>query len=105
MWHIEYPYLQVCRKFIYFDLEEVCFNPSHVVEFKPIQISNDLTYEEVSIQIVDVMHKVLQHTVIKLVKVQWSNHDIREATWELKEEMREKYPHLFRDSSMLSLED
>ncbi|RVW26566.1 Transposon Ty3-G Gag-Pol polyprotein [Vitis vinifera] len=65
----------------------------------------DLTYEEVPVQIVDVMDKVLRHAVVKLVKVQWSNHSIREATWELEEEMREKHPQLFQDSGMSSLED
>ena len=35
------------RKYIY--------DPSHVVELKPIQISEDLTYEEVPVQIVDMM--------------------------------------------------
>ena len=29
------------------------------------------------------------------VKVQWSNHSGREATWELEDAMREAYPHLF----------
>ena len=40
------------------------------MELEPIQISEDLTYKEVPIQIVDVMDKVLQHVVVKLVKVQ-----------------------------------
>ncbi|RVW14025.1 Transposon Ty3-I Gag-Pol polyprotein [Vitis vinifera] len=43
--------------------------------------SEDLNYEEVPVQIVDVMDKVLRHAVVKLVKVQWSNHSVREATW------------------------
>ncbi|KAL6320142.1 hypothetical protein AAG906_004651 [Vitis piasezkii] len=64
------------------------FDPYHIVELEPIQISEDLTYEEVPIQIVDMMDKVLCHVVVKLVKIQWSNHSIREATWELEEEMR-----------------
>ena len=34
-----------------------------------------------------------------------SNHSVREATWELEEEMREKHPQLFQDSGMSSLED
>ncbi|KAL6322441.1 hypothetical protein AAG906_008096 [Vitis piasezkii] len=74
-------------------------------ELEPIQISEDLTYEEVPIHIVDVMDKVLRHVVVKLVKIQWSNHSIREATWELEEEMREKHLHLFQDLGMSSLED
>ncbi|RVW43066.1 Retrovirus-related Pol polyprotein from transposon 17.6 [Vitis vinifera] len=86
-------------------LRKYIYDPSHVVELEPIQISEDLTYEEVPVQIVDVMDKVLRHAVVKLVKVQWSNHSIREATWELEEEMREKHPQLFQDSGMSSLED
>ena len=57
-------------------LRKYIYDPSHVVELEPIQISEDLTYEEVHIQIVDVMDKVLRHVVVKLVKVQWSNHSI-----------------------------
>ena len=53
----------------------------------------------------DVMNKVLRHAVVKLVKVIWRNHSIREATWELEEEMREKHHQLFQDSSKSSLED
>ncbi|RVW81021.1 Transposon Tf2-12 polyprotein [Vitis vinifera] len=77
-------------------LRKYIYDPSHVVELEPIQIFEDLTYEEVPVQIVDVMDKVLRHAVVKLVKVQWSNHSIREATWELEEEMREKHPQLFK---------
>ncbi|RVW41781.1 Transposon Ty3-G Gag-Pol polyprotein [Vitis vinifera] len=87
------------------NLRKYVFDPYHIVELEPIQISEDLTYEEVPIQIVDMMDKVLCHVVVKLVKIQWSNHSIREATWELEEEMREKQPHLFQDPSMSSLKD
>ena len=87
------------------NLRKYVFDPSHIVELESIQISEDLTYEEVPIQIVDVMDKVLHHAVVKLVKIQWSNHSIQEATWELEEEMREKHPHLFQDPGMSSLED
>ncbi|KAL6321907.1 hypothetical protein AAG906_035616 [Vitis piasezkii] len=70
-------------------LRKYIYDPSHVVELEPIQIYEDLTYEEVPVQIVDVMDKVLRHAIVKLLKVQWSNHSIREAFWELEEEMRE----------------
>ena len=32
-------------------LRKYVFNPSHIVELEPIQISEDLTYEEVPIQV------------------------------------------------------
>ena len=57
-------------------LRKYIYDPSHVVELEPIQISEDLTYEEVPVQIVDVMDKILRHAVVKLVKVPWSNHSI-----------------------------
>ncbi|RVW70732.1 Transposon Ty3-G Gag-Pol polyprotein [Vitis vinifera] len=47
-------------------LRKYIYDPSHVVELEPIQISEDLTYEEVPVQIVDVMDKVLRHAVVKL---------------------------------------
>ena len=74
------------------------------MKLEPIQNFEDLTFEEVLVQIMDVMDKVVQHAVVKLVKVQWSNHSIREATWDL-EDTREKHPQLFQDSGMSSLED
>ena len=51
-------------------LRKHVFDPSHVVELEPIYIYENLTYEEVPVQIVDVMDKVLRHVVVKLVKVQ-----------------------------------
>ena len=86
-------------------LNKYGFYPSHVVELEPIQIYEDLTYEEVPIRIVYVIDKVLRRTLVKFVKGQWSNQNIREATWDLEEEMREKNPHIFQDSGRLSLED
>ena len=77
----------------------------YVIRIKLMKIYEDLTYEEVSIQIVDVMNKVLRHAIVKLVKVLWRNHTIREATWELEEEMREKHLQLFQYYSKPSLED
>ena len=52
--------------------------------------------EEVSVQIVDVMNKVLRRAVVKLVKVQWSNHSIQEAAWELEEEREKNILNYFK---------
>ena len=87
--------LKVHNVFHVSTLGKYVLNLSHVMELEPIQISKDLTYEEVPVQIVDVVDKVLQHAIVKLVKVQLSNHDIREATWKLEEEMMDKHPQLF----------
>lgn len=39
------------------------------------------------------------------MKIQWSNHEEQEATWELKDEMKTKYPHMFENEGILSFED
>jgi hypothetical protein len=49
----------------------------------------------VPIQIVDRKEQQLRTKTIPIVKVLWLNHDIEEATWELVQEIRNKYPHLF----------
>lgn len=79
---------------------------NHVIGYEALPIREDLSYEEQPIRIVDTKDQVLRRRVISYVKVQWSNHSEREATWELEEEIREKYPELFIDpQGMSSLED
>ena len=80
-------------------------DPSHVVDYKPLKLRIDLTYEEQLVKIVDKKEQELKRHTIHYVKVQWRNQFVREATWELEDEMNEKYPYLFEDSSMSSLED
>ena len=79
-------------------------DPSHVVDYKPLKLRDDLTYEEQLVKIVDKKEQELKRHTIHYVKVQWRNQSVREATWELEDEMNEKYPYLFEDSSMSSLE-
>ena len=78
---------------------------SHVVDYEPLKLRDDLTYEEQPVKIVDKKEQELKRRTIHYVKVQWRNQSVREATWELEDEMKEKYPYLFEDSGMSSLED
>ncbi|XP_074271316.1 uncharacterized protein LOC141595249 [Silene latifolia] len=71
-------------------------DPSHVITIPPLQVREDLSYEELPIQILDYKEKVLRNKTIALVKVLWSRHDETEATWEVEQEMKDKYPHLFQ---------
>jgi len=70
-------------------------NPTHVLETQPIQVNEDLSYEEEPVQILDRKEQVLRTKTIPLVKVLWRNHQVEEATWESEEQMKIKYPHLF----------
>ncbi|KAL5558049.1 hypothetical protein UlMin_034260 [Ulmus minor] len=76
-------------------LKKYVQDSSHVLEHEPIEVHEDLTYEEKPVQILDRKEKTLRNKVIPLVKILWRNHKIEEATWEREDEMREKYPSLF----------
>ena len=86
-------------------LKKYVYDAFHVVEIEPIQLDENLAYDEYPIRIVDTMDKVIRKAIVKLVKVQWSKHEEREATWELESEIKEKYPHIFYNLGTSSLED
>ncbi|KAL5542399.1 hypothetical protein UlMin_010109 [Ulmus minor] len=52
-------------------LRKYISDPSHVLESEPIEIREDLTYEEQPVQILDRKDKALRNKVIPLVKVLW----------------------------------
>ena len=62
-----------------------------------MQLKENLTYEETSVQIVDRKEHVLRTKVIPLVKVLWKNHEREAATWEPDAQMRHQYPQLFSE--------
>ena len=70
-------------------------DPSHVLRELPVQLKENMTYEERLVQIVDHKEQVLRSRVIPFVKVLWKNHDREAATWELEDQMRHQYPQLF----------
>ena len=76
-------------------LRKYISDPSHVLQHEPIQIHEDLSYEEQPVQILAREERKLRSRSIPMVKVQWKNHNVAEATWEVEEEIRQKYPHLF----------
>ena len=63
-------------------------DPSPVLREQPVQLKENLTYEETPMQIVDRKEQVLRSKVISLVKVLWKNHERETATWELEAQMR-----------------
>jgi len=70
-------------------------DPLHVIDFEPLQVQADLKYEEKPVQILDRKVQQLRTKTIPLVKVLWQNHEVVEASWELEQEIRSKYPYLF----------
>ena len=67
-------------------------DPSHVLREQLVQLKENLTYEEIPVQIVDHKKQVLRSKVIPLVKVLWKNHEREAATWEPEVQMCRQYP-------------
>ncbi|KAJ0967756.1 hypothetical protein J5N97_024673 [Dioscorea zingiberensis] len=70
-------------------------DPSHVIQHVPVEIHEDMTYEERPVEILGREERRLRSRAIPFVKVRWSNHSEREATWEREEDMKRRYPELF----------
>jgi hypothetical protein len=73
--------------------------PEEQLPMEELRVQNDLTYTEYPIKILDTLTRVTRSKVIKMCKVQWSNHGEDEATWEREEELRVDFSHLFPSSS------
>ena len=71
-------------------------DPSHVLQPQAVELSEDLTYEEFPIAIVDRQIRQLRTKEIPMVKVLRSNHTSEDCTWETEVMMRVIYPYIFR---------
>ncbi|GAV75461.1 Chromo domain-containing protein [Cephalotus follicularis] len=70
-------------------------DPSHILQWEPLELGTDLSFEEIPIRILDRRIKKLRSKTIPLMKVLWQYHGVEEATWETEDEMQPKYPQLF----------
>ena len=57
---------------------------NNVIKYEPLQVHEDLTYEEFFFRIIDRKEQVLRRCIIPYVKIHWSNQEEREATGSLK---------------------
>jgi hypothetical protein len=69
--------------------------PEEQLPMEDLSVQDDLTYAEYPTKILDTPTRVTRNSVIKMCKVQWSNHGEDEATWEREEELCIGFPHLF----------
>ena len=61
---------------------------SHVLDPKPSDLDENLSYEEQPIRILDRKVRSTRRKDITMVKVLWSDHRSQEATWETEDSMR-----------------
>ncbi|KAL0539731.1 hypothetical protein IC582_023947 [Cucumis melo] len=76
-------------------LRKYVSDPSHVVDYEPLEIDENLSYVEQPVEVLAREVKTLRNKQIPLVKVLWRNHRVEEATWEREDDMRSRYPELF----------
>jgi hypothetical protein len=76
-------------------------DPEHKIDLESITVQQDLTLECRPVRILESSERVMR--TIKYVTVLWTNQTEREATWELEEQMRKKYPELFEDGELYHL--
>ena len=80
-------------------------DPSEVIEqseLPELSVEPDLSFEERPLEIVDRMEKRLRRKIVRMVKVSWKHQSRGDSTWEMEDEMRERYPFLF-DSEVIYL--
>ncbi|WMV18666.1 hypothetical protein MTR67_012051, partial [Solanum verrucosum] len=70
-------------------------DPSFIVKTENVGIKDNLSYEEIPVQILDRQVRKLRTKEVASVKVLWRNQFIEEATWEAEGDMKKRYPHLF----------
>ena len=75
-------------------LKKYVSDPSHILAEDEVQVKENLSFEAQPIRIVDQQIKQLRGKAISMVKVLWDAR-VGDSTWELKENIRENYPHLF----------
>jgi hypothetical protein len=69
--------------------------PENHIEVETIQIQKDLQYQENPV-------KILDSTVRKTCKVQWSREGEEEAIWESEDSLRREYRYLFSSPVWIS---
>ena len=70
-------------------------DPTSILPAERLGVDENLSYEEVLVEILDRQVKRLRNKEVATVKVLWRNHLVEGATWEAEANMRSRYPHLF----------
>ncbi|WMV46632.1 hypothetical protein MTR67_040017 [Solanum verrucosum] len=76
-------------------LKKCMGDPSLIIPTEYICIKDNLSYEEIPIEILDHQVRKWRTKEVASVKVLWRNQFVEEATWDDKEDMKKRYPHLF----------
>ncbi|WMV51513.1 hypothetical protein MTR67_044898 [Solanum verrucosum] len=77
-------------------LKKCMGDPSVIIPTANIEIKDALSYGEIPVQILDRQVRKLRTKEVASVKVLWRNQFVEEATWEAEEDVKKRYPHIFK---------
>ncbi|GJT86187.1 putative reverse transcriptase domain-containing protein [Tanacetum coccineum] len=77
------------------NLKKCLYDESLVIPMKELRLDDKLNFVEEQVEIMDREVKQLKPSRIPVVKVRWNSKRELEFTWERKDQIRAKYPHLF----------
>ncbi|GJY57963.1 putative reverse transcriptase domain-containing protein [Tanacetum coccineum] len=80
------------------NLKKCLSDESLVIPLDEIQLDDKLHFIEEPVEIMDREVKRLKQNRIPIVKVRWNSRRGPEFTWEREDQMKSKYPHLFKRS-------
>ncbi|GJT51496.1 putative reverse transcriptase domain-containing protein [Tanacetum coccineum] len=81
------------------DLKKCLADPTLQVPLDEIRVDDKLNFVEEPVEIMEREFKKLKRSRIAIVKVRWNSKHGHEFTWERKDQMKLKYPHLFSSVS------
>ena len=81
------------------NLKKCLSDETLVVPLEDIQIDDQLHFVEEPVEILDQGVKKLKRSKIRIVKVRWNSKRGPEFTWEREDQMKLKYPHLFKEET------
>ncbi|GKD65549.1 hypothetical protein Tco_1307657, partial [Tanacetum coccineum] len=79
------------------NLKKCLADPTLQVPLDEIQVDAKLNFVEELVEILEREFKKLKRSRIAIVKVRWNSKRGPKFTWERKDQMKLKYPHLFND--------
>ncbi|WMV42078.1 hypothetical protein MTR67_035463 [Solanum verrucosum] len=83
-------------------LKKCVVDMTSIVPLEGLGVRENISYEEVSVEILDRKVRKLRNKEVSSVKVLWRNQLFEGATWEVEADMMSRYPRLFPSAPILA---
>ncbi len=70
-------------------------DPKSIIPIEGPVVYENLSYEEVPVEILDRQVKKFRNKEVASIKVLCKNHIVEGETWDVEADMKSRYPHLF----------